>query len=77
MHLPALRVSEKSWRGHDGSPSEILAALAQPPADPRQPTRKTVLEQVVEPAGKLVALPLQAQEFALDARRLVGAGATP
>ena len=92
VHLPALRVGEKSWRGHDGSPSEILAALAQAPADPRQPTRKNLLEQVVE-TGKLVSLPPRAepsapaavpppqpvreQEFALDARRLVGAGATP
>ena len=92
VNLPALRIGEKGWRGHDGSPSEILAALAQPPADPRQPTRKNVLEQVIE-TGKLVSLPPRAepsapaavpppqpvreQEFALDARRLACAGATP
>ena len=95
VRLPALRLGGKGWSGHDGSAAEILAVLNRAPVDTRQPTRKNVLEQVIE-TGKLVSLPPRAEPSApaaaclrlarrrpmlsgglLDARQLVGAGATP
>ncbi len=85
VSLPPLRIGDKGWKGHDGSPAEILAALAQAPVDPRRPERKTAVEQVVE-GGRLVSLlpstkleaqaipaqpqPVVEQEFAMNTARL-------
>ena len=57
VRLPALRLGEKGWSGNDGSAAEILAALNRVPIEHRKVTAKTAIEQVVEPAGKLIALP--------------------